>query len=104
MVVVSEFLDVGWYVPGRTGLLTRLISFLIKWRLYPRSFQKVYSFIAALIEEIVSGADGRRRKARLKGMVRFVWAGWQKVFRRYWCLSDGFVWRSVSIWLLLRST
>ena len=80
MVVVSEFLDVGWYVPGRTGLLTRLISFLIKWRLYPRSFQKVYSFIAALIEEIVSGADGRRRKARLKGMVRFVWAGWQKVF------------------------
>ena len=40
----------------------------------------------------------RKRKARLNGMVRLVWAGWQELFRRYWCLSVGLVWRSVWIW------
>ena len=37
-------------------------------------------------------------------MVRFVGAGWHEVFRRYWCLSVGSVWRSVSIRLLSRWT
>ena len=46
----------------------------------------------------------RRRKARLKGMVCFVWAGWQEVLKTLWCLFVGFVWRSVSIRLLSRWT
>ena len=46
----------------------------------------------------------RKRKARLKGIARSVWFGRQEDIRRYWCLSIGFVWRSVWIWLLLRWT
>ena len=63
MVVVSEFLDVGWYVPGRTGLLTRLISFLIKWRLYPRSSRKFISSLQRLLKKSsVEQMDGGVRR------------------------------------------
>ena len=43
---------------------------------------------------------------RLNGIIFLVWLWWQEDFRRYWCLSVGFVCRSVWIWLLLtcRST
>ena len=45
----------------------------------PSYFQKVYKFSATFIEEIVSRADAMEIKASVKGMVRFVWAGWQEV-------------------------
>ena len=81
-----------------------LISFLKKWRLYPRSSRKFISLSQSLLKKSSVEQMRRRRKARLKGMVRFVWAGWHEVFRRYWCLSVGSVWRSVSIRLLSRWT
>ena len=34
-------------------------------------------------------------------MVRFVWAGWQEVFRRYWCLSVGSVCVEISFYLAI---
>ena len=34
-------------------------------------------------------------RKRLNGMAFLVWFGWHYVLRRYWCLSVGFVWRSV---------
>ena len=96
VVAVSEFHDVEM-------IRVRLISFLTKWRLYPRSSRKFISSVQRLLKKSsVQEQMRRRRKARLKVMVRFVWAGWQEVFRRYWCLSVGFVWRSVSTGLLSR--
>ena len=41
---------------------------------------------------------------RLNGIIFLVWLWWQEDLRTYWCLSVGFVCRSVWIWLLLRCT
>ena len=46
----------------------------------------------------------RIRRKRLNGIVCLVCFGWHEVLRRYCCLSVGFVWRSVWMWLLLRWT
>ena len=61
-------LDVGWYVPGRTGLLTRLISFLRKWRLYPHSSRKFISSLQRLLKK--SSVE------QMDGGVRRGWKGW----------------------------
>ena len=59
----------------------RLISFLTKWRLYPRSSRKFISSVQRLLKKSsVQEQMRRRRKARLKEMVRFEWAGWQDCF------------------------
>ena len=56
-------LDVGWYVLGRTGLLTRLISFLRKWRLYPHSSRKFISSLQRLLKKSsVEQMDGGVRR------------------------------------------
>ena len=83
----------------------RLISFLTKWRLYPRSSRKFISSVQRLLKKSsVQEQMGRRRKARLKVTVHFVWAGWQEVFRRYilvlvcgFCVEISFYWAIVEI-------
>ena len=77
------FCDRGLKPSWREMLRTRFTSLSRRRRLYPRNARTFISSYQRLLKKWSVEQMRRKRKARLKGMVRLVRAGWQELFRRY---------------------
>ena len=77
------FFGRGFKASWREMLRTRFTSLFRRGRLYPRNARKLINSYQRLLKKWSVEQMRRKRKARLNGMVRLVWVGWQELFRRY---------------------
>ena len=73
----------GFKASWREMLRTRFSSLFRRQRLYSRNSRKFISSQQRLLKKWSVEQMRRKRRVRLNGMVRLVWAGWQELFRRY---------------------